>query len=454
MGAVRSEVETLSEAEVRTLQNRLVAEQVEYVYRRSPFYHQKLTGAGLTPDQIRTVDELERLSFTTKSEVRASQERERPLGDILAVERSRVVRVVTTSGTTGRPVYYGYTEQDRASWFEVWGRCFWAHGWRPDKHESFLSVLGMSRLYGGSLFGELAGYLGGLPLPVGGEAGPERILSVLDDFGATILCGTPSYLTYLGRRCADVLGKPARDTSVRLLTVSGEPGGGIPRVRAELEELWGAAVRESLGMLGFVQMWAECERQDGMHYNAPDYCLAQLVDPSTGALVDFVEGAQGELLYSLLQWEAHPQLRYRTGDNVVVTTGWGRCDCGRTGPKVRCVGRSDDMLIVRGVNLYPSAVKDVVTRFQPRTTGAMRIVLDSPAYSFNHPVRIKAEHAANANPETLSELQTELQHAIRQYLGVTSQVELVPAGTLDEPATSGRLATTRKTEWFERTYES
>ncbi|MBI3965295.1 MAG: phenylacetate--CoA ligase family protein [Chloroflexi bacterium] len=452
--AIRSEVETMSREEVRALQDRLLAEQVEYVFAQSPFYRRKFELERLTPDDLRTVMTLERLSFTTKAEIRASQERRRPLGDFLAVDPSRVMRVVTTSGTTGKPVYYAYDEQDLRAWFEVWARGLWAQGWDTERREIFLSVAGVSRLYGGSLADDIASYLGALPLPVGGEAGAERALTVLDDFGATVLWGTPSYLAYLGRRCPDVLGKPGRDTQVRLLSVSGEPGGGIPQMRAELEELWGADVRESLGMLGFVQMWSECSRQDGMHYIAPDYCVAQLLDLESGEVSEVTEGAQGELVYSLLQWAAHPQLRYRTGDVAVVTAGWGRCECGRTGPKVRCIGRTDDMLIVRGVNLYPSAVKEVASRFRPATTGAIRIVLDSPAYSFNHPLKLKVEYGSDGDPQHLSDLRVKIEDALRQYLGVRSEVLLVPAGTLDEPATSGRLTTTRKVEWFERTYLS
>ena len=175
---------------------------------------------------------------------------------------------------------------------------------------------------------------------------------------------TPSYAAYLIEWAAE-RGIDLAGSSVERVLVAGEPGGGEPAFRAKLEEGWGARVTEAMGIgdIG-VSLWGECEEQDGMHLGARGFVHPELIDPETGAAVELDDGATGELVLTHLRHRAAPLLRFRTRDHVQVRTS--PCACGRTGPRVRCIGRTDDMLIVRGVNVFPSAVREVVSAFAPR----------------------------------------------------------------------------------------
>ena len=183
---------------------------------------------------------------------------------------------------------------------------------------------------------------------------------------------TPSYAAYLVEWAAE-RGVDLRGSSVERVLVAGEPGGGEPAFRAKLEEGWGARVTEAMGIgdIG-VSLWGECEEQDGMHLGARGFVHAELIDPETGAARALDDGASGELVLTHLRHRAAPLLRFRTRDHVEVRTS--PCACGRTGPRVRCVGRTDDMLIVRGVNVFPSAVREVVAGFAPRVSGHILVV--------------------------------------------------------------------------------
>ena len=182
---------------------------------------------------------------------------------------------------------------------------------------------------------------------------------------------TPSYAAHLvewaSERDIDL-----RESSVERVLVAGEPGGGEPAFRSQLEEGWGAKVTEAMGIgdIG-VSLWGECEEQDGMHLGARGFVHAELIDPETGATRELEDGASGELVLTHLRHRAAPLLRFRTHDHVQIRAT--PCACGRTGPRVRCIGRTDDMLIVRGVNVFPSAVREVVSAFAPDVSGQILV---------------------------------------------------------------------------------
>ena len=185
---------------------------------------------------------------------------------------------------------------------------------------------------------------------------------------------TPSYAAHL----AAERGLDLRDSSVERVLVAGEPGGGEPAFRAKLEEGWGAKVTEAMGVgdIG-VSLWGECEEQDGMHLGAHGFVHAELIDPETGEAIELEDGAAGELVLTHLRHRAAPLLRFRTRDHVEVRTS--PCPCGRTGPRIRCIGRTDDMLIVRGVNVFPSAIREVVSAFAPEVSGHVLVEPQTPA---------------------------------------------------------------------------
>jgi phenylacetate-CoA ligase len=241
---------------------------------------------------------------------------------------------------------------------------------------------------------------------------------------------TPSYAAYLAERF-DV-----RDSSVQRVLVAGEPGGGEPAFRARLEEGWGAKVTEAMGIgdIG-VSLWGECEEQDGMHLGARGFVHAELIEPESGAALEMDDGATGELVLTHLRHRAAPLLRFRTRDHVEVRTS--PCRCGRTGPRVRCIGRTDDMLIVRGVNVFPSAVREVVSGFAPEVSGHILVKPAAPGVKQDPPLPVSVELARDAPDEAA--LAEAIRARLRSVLVVDTRVELVPWGSLQRSEYKSKL---------------
>ena len=227
---------------------------------------------------------------------------------------------------------------------------------------------------------------------------------------------TPSYAAYLAEN------HDLRNSSVVRVLVAGEPGGGEPAFRAQLEEGWGARVTEAMGIgdIG-VSLWGECEEQDGMHLGARGFVRPELIDPASGESVAMEDGATGELVLTHLRHRAAPLLRFRTRDHVEVRTS--PCPCGRTGPRIRCIGRTDDMLIVRGVNVFPSAVREVVNRFQPDVTGVISIRPKVKGVKQAPPLKIVVELGEGVAAE--AGLAEAIREKLRSALVVQTRVELV-----------------------------
>jgi phenylacetate-CoA ligase len=246
---------------------------------------------------------------------------------------------------------------------------------------------------------------------------------------------TPSYAAHLVEAAAR-RGMSLRESSVERVLVAGEPGGGESAFRARLEEGWGAKVTEAMGVgdVG-VSLWGECEEQDGMHLGARGFVHAELIDPETGAAVEMEDGAEGELVLTHLRHRAAPLLRFRTRDHVQVMTS--PCSCGRTGPRIRCLGRTDDMLIVRGVNVFPSAVRDVVTAFAPDVSGHILVRPESPGVKQEPPLPVSVELAQGTEPDTA--LAEAIRARLRTVLVVQTRVDLVPWGSLRRSEYKSRL---------------
>jgi phenylacetate-CoA ligase len=426
-----SQAETLQPAAARRLQDERLREQVTYLSRSSGFYRAKFAEHGVDPARIRTVDDLDGLPFTEKQELRDSLAAAPPLGAHVAASPGEIVQVQASSGTTGSPSYVGLTASDIGTWCELGARALYANGFRPG--DWALHAFGMSKGFVGGLpVVQILQYMGIVDIPVGAEAGAERLLRVQADQRPAAVIGTPNFLAYLAEQSPGIVGCPARELGVRALSVGGEPGGGLPSVRDKLEALWGATAREMLGGTDIACIyWGECEAGDGMHFLSPDLMVAELIDPRTGQRVEPREGADGELVYTALRRQASPLLRFRTRDHVVVTAT--ECACGRTGYKVRCVGRTDDMLIVRGINVFPSALKELVAGLAPAATGEMRIRPDFPGHSTQRPLPLVVEYSAGLEPPQRDGLRTAVEQRIRSALNVKTTVELVPEGTLKRP---------------------
>jgi phenylacetate-CoA ligase len=405
------EVETRPWGEQLALDDAAFGEQVAYLRERSPFYREKLA----EHDDVGLAD-IARLPLTEKRELRTS---DAPLGRHLCVETSEIVRIYSTSGTTGRPSYIPLTAEDLENWIVGSARSYAASGVGPG--ERIVSTYNAGPFVAGAA---LASFdrIGLTHIPVG-TGNTERLLQAIDELRPDAVVLTPSYAAYLAEREPRLAG-----SSVRRVLVAGEPGGGETAFRARLEEGWGARVTEAMGIgdIG-VSLWGECEKRNGMHLGARGFVHAELIDPATAQPVPLEQGASGELVLTHLRHRAAPLLRFRTRDHVGVT-GVGVCSCGRTGPTIRCIGRTDDMLIVRGVNVFPSAVREVVGAFAPDVSGHVLVKPQAPGVKQDPPLPVAVElaegHAADA---TLAEA---IRERIRDVLVVQTRVELVPWGTL------------------------
>ena len=259
-------------------------------------------------------------------------------------------------------------------------------------------------------------------------------MTAIDLLKPTVAVLTPSYALHLAE-WAQERGMDLRGSSVKRVLVAGEPGGGEPAMRAKLEEAWGASVTEAMGIGDIsVSLWGECEEKAGMHFSGRGFVHIELIDPETGAAKPIVDGAEGELVLTHLVNRSAPLLRFRTRDHVRM--GVGPCACGRTSPRVRCIGRTDDMLIVRGVNVFPSAVREVVNEFAPAVAGVIMIRPRARGVRQEPPLPISVELAPGDPPGGLAE---RIRARLREKLLVTTEIELAPAGSLPRSAYKSKL---------------
>jgi phenylacetate-CoA ligase len=424
-GQMRSPaIETMAPDAIASLQGERLRAQLAYIAAHSPFYERKWRAAGFDPARLRSPADLSAAPFTEKDELRASQMAAPPLGTHASATLADVIRVHSTSGTTGRPSFIGITRADADQWTESLARVFWCEGVR--REDVFVHAVGLSFFVGGLPVKDAIEAIGATFVPIGTGAS-ERLVQATEALSGSVLFCTPSYAFYLAEKLAEA-GSDPRSLGFRLLTLGAEPGGGIPDLRARLEHLYGARVTEAYGNGDVLPAFAAtCEEADGNHFLVPDFVVLELIDVDTGEVLPWEDGARGELVATHLARECCPLVRFRTRDHIVVRTS--PCPCGRTGPRWICEGRTDDMLIVAGVNVWPSAISDVVGSFAPRTTGALRILVNADGPAVPPPLRIRAEHGEDAGD--LTALRRELEERIRAKLVVKAKVELVPPRTLE-----------------------
>jgi phenylacetate-CoA ligase len=397
--------------------------QLEYLFERSAFYRKKLPAAGIgSARDAGGLAEISRLPLTDKDEIRQTCTPQTPIGAHLCVAPSEIVRIYSTSGTTGAPSYIPLTVGDLDNWVTGSARSYGASGVAAG--QGIVSTYNAGPFVAGAALGAFD-RLGLRHIPVG-TGNTERLVRAIELLEPDAAVMTPSYAAHLiewtAERDFDLQG-----SSVERVLVAGEPGGGEPAFRAMLERGWGAMVTEAMGIgdIG-VSLWGECEHQDGMHLGARGFVHAELIEPETGEALELDDGATGELVLTHLQHRAAPLLRFRTRDHVEVRTR--PCGCGRTGPRVRCIGRTDEMLIVRGVNVFPAAVREVVGEFAPRVSGnvLLRPPTPGPKQEPPLPVSVELERGAAADPAIADAIRDRL----REVLVVRTSVELVPWGSL------------------------
>lgn len=437
-----SDVEVMPSADVAMLQRERLIAQMRYLEERSEFYRRKLAQAGVAFGSVRDQADLARLPFTYKQELRDSLKAKPPLGLHGAAAMEDVVQMQASSGTTGSPAYVGLTDGDRQSWAEVTARGLYASGVRPG--DLVLHAFSMSKGFvGGVPIYQGITRIGAVDIPIGADGGADRLLIAARDTRPRCIVGTPNFLLYLASIAPGVIGMGAAELGVERLIVGGEPGGGIPAIREGLERTWGAMCCEVMGGtdLGCVY-WAEADDQKGMYFVGSDYILTELVNPQTGEVLPWSEGATGELVYTSLARQASPVLRFRSGDHVVVTA-MGSKD-GRTAPAIRCFGRTDDMLIVRGVNLFPSAVQDVISAMKPMVSGVVRVLADFQGHTTQGNLKLLVERAQDKSSDTDPSIAEMVEARIRNALAVKAEVTMVEVGFFDAPGAQKVALTLRK----------
>jgi phenylacetate-CoA ligase len=417
------EVESRPWAEQLVLDDASYREQIAYLFERSAFYREKLAAAGCSSAElVGGLADIARLPLTEKQEVKATSSPENPVGTHLCVGPQEIVRIYSTSGTTGRPTYLPLTSDDLDTWITGSARSYAASGLA--RGQRLVTTYNAGPFVAGAALDAFE-RIGVSHIPVG-TGNSERLLLAIELLEPDAIVLTPSYASHLLEVAAE-RGVDLDGSSVARVLVAGEPGGGEPAFRARLEEGWGARVTEAMG-IGDIgpSLWGECEERDGMHLGARGFVHAELIDPESGRALDLEDGAAGELVLTHLRHRAAPLLRFRTRDHVEVRTS--PCACGRTGPRVRCIGRTDDMLIVRGVNVFPSAVREVVSAFAPRVSGNILVQPSAQGVKQEPPLPVSVELAQGTEPN--AELADGIRARLRDVLVVQTRVELVPWGTL------------------------
>ncbi len=410
------EIECASRESIQKLQDERLVAQVKHVYENVPYYRKKMEEKGVTPADIKSTKDLHKLPFLSKADLRD----EYPYG-LLAVPLKDCVRIHSTSGTTGRRVVAFYTQNDIDLWNDCCARAIVAAGGTSD------DVCQVA--YGYGLFTGGAGLDGGshkigcLTLPMS-SGNTERQIGFMRDLGSTILCCTPSYAAYIGETLHD-MGLTPDDIKLKAGIFGAEPW--TEEMRRDIEKSLGIKAYDIYGLTetSGPGVSFECSEQNGMHINE-DHFIAEIIDPDTGEVLP--EGSKGELVFTSITKEAFPLLRYRTRDICVLSRE--KCSCGRTFVKMaKPMGRSDDMLIIRGVNVFPSQIETVL--LEQGYTPNYQIIVDrvNNTDTLDVNVEITSEQLSDTVKE-LSIKEKSLASAMKTMLGINPKVHLVPAKSI------------------------
>ena len=410
------EIETLPYEKIREIQNEKIVKQVKHVYENVAYYRNLMDEKGVKPEDIKSVDDIKKLPFLTKSDLREAY----PYG-LLGTDLKNCVRIQSTSGTTGKRVVAFYTQHDIDLWEDCCARAIVAAG---GTNEDVCQVC-----YGYGLFTGGPGLNGGshkvgcLTLPMS-SGNTDRQIQFMMDLNATILCCTPSYAAYIGETLAEKGYKP-EDNKLKAGIFGAEPW--TEEMRREIEKSLGIKAYDIYGLTetSGPGVSFECSEQRGMHINE-DHFYAEIIDPETGEVLP--EGEKGELVFTSLDKEAFPLLRYRTRDICVLTRE--KCSCGRTHVRMsKPMGRSDDMLIIRGVNVFPSQIETVL--LNEGYTPNYQIVVDRENNSDT--LDIYVELSADQFSDKMAETQKRekvLTDAMRAMLGIGPKIHLVAPKTI------------------------
>ena len=417
-------IETMSRQQIKEHQLQKLKEQVKYCYENSSFYHKKFDSVGLKPQDIQTLEDLHKVPFTIKTDLRDNY----PFG-MVAVKPDEIVEIHASSGTTGNPIVGAYTRNDMDVWSELMGRSIFTTGGRPQ--DVIHIAYGYGLFTGGLGFHYGAQKLGAKIIPASGGM-TQRQIKLMKDLGATLLACTPSFAVYLAETMAQEGVDPRKDLKLKRGMFGAEPWS--TKIRERIEQQMGI---EAFDVYGLTELCGpgvsiECEQHDGLHI-WEDHFIVETIDPDTSEVL--ADGEEGELVFTTLTKTGLPMLRYRTRDISKITTE--QCKCGRTHSRMlRVQGRSDDMLIIRGVNVFPSQIEYAVMCFSELATQYL-IVVDRPGALDTFVVKVELCEKASCNPQLDKDaLKNEIQKRIHIVTGISADVEILKPGEI--PRTEGK----------------
>lgn len=415
------EMETMSRPAMEALQLERLKWSAKYCYDNVAMYHKKFDDAGFSPDKIKTLSDIRYMPFTTKADIRDTY----PFG-MFAVPMNKVVRVHASSGTTGKPTVVGYTKNDLEMWSNIVARLCAAAGVGEDDIAQICFGYG---LFTGAL-GLHNGLekLGATVVPAS-SGNTEKQLMLLKDFGVTTIIATPSYAMYMGEMAKN-LGYHKEDFKLRIGLFGSE--GCSNEFRSRIEEVWGLMATDNYGMSELIGpgVSGECHLRDGMHI-AEDHFLAEIIDSNTGEVLP--EGEAGELVISSLTKECFPILRYRTRD--ISRLNYAPCACGRTSARMdKIMGRADDMLKIRGVNVFPGQIESVLMEI-PEVGSNYQLIVTRENFSDRLEVRVELTNGSLLESYAeLEKLHNKVHHRLYTVLGIEAKVSLVEPMTIERGA--------------------
>ncbi len=414
----QQEIETMDRADIERLQLAKLKNIVDYCYNRVPFYKKRLDEAGINADKITALSDIQYIPYTTKDDIRDTY----PFG-LFAVDKKEIVRLHASSGTTGNPTVVGYTKNDLKMWTECVSRLVVAAGATSDDivqiafgYGMFTGALGLH--YGLENIGATV-----VPTSTGNT---EKQLKFMKDFGTTALVSTPSYALYIAEVAKD-LGIDCRELGIRLGLFGSE--GCSNEMRQKVEEAWNLFATDNYGMseLCGPGVSGECRQRSGLHF-AEDHFLPEIIDSASGAVK--ARGDEGELVVTTLSKEGIPLLRYRTKD--ISRLHYEKCECGRTHVRMeKPLGRADDMLKIKGVNVFPTQIESVLVSI-PEVGPQYQIVLGTKNYMDTFEINIEVSDASMLTSyKTLEELQLKVRHKLQTVLGLDAKINLVEPRSLE-----------------------
>jgi len=416
--------ETATRDELRKHQLQLLKEKVKLCYENTAFYRNRFKSAGTSPSDIKTLEDAQKIPFTVKDDLRDNY----PFG-MVAVHLDDIVEIHASSGTTGNPIVGAYTPNDMDVWAELMARSLYATGVR--RQDVIHNAYGYGLFTGGLGFHYGAQKIGSTIIPVSGGM-TQRQIKLMKDLGSTVLCCTPSYAIYLAEAMNKEGVDPRKDLKIKIGNFGAEPWS--ERIRERIEKELGI---EAFDIYGLTELCGpgvsvECNEHNGLHI-WEDHFLVETIDPETGDVLP--AGEEGELVFTSLTKTGLPLLRFRTRDISVIETE--KCDCGRTHSRMmRIRGRSDDMLIIRGVNVFPSQIEYAIMGF-PELAAQYQIVLDRPEALDVFTIKAElTEQTSKSTQEELNVLKRKIRQKVSNITGISPIIELVKPGEI--PRTAGK----------------